>query len=114
MWKRIASWFKRPAPAPAVDAVKAEVFDRSKAQLYSLRRGMWVTLRNSVRQYGVLTGLDSDGIARIMLVKPDGTNNVEVDVPAVSVRQSTWQEIPEKRRPTRTLAHASGYKVPEK
>lgn len=113
MWQRIVGWFKRPVPVH-VDAVRTEVFDRSKAQLYSLRRGMWVTLRNSIKQTGVLTGLDSDGIARISLVNADGTFKIEVDVPAVSVRQAYWLEIPEKRRPTRTAAHASGYKVPEK
>ena len=113
MWQKIVNFFRRPKPVTP-EAATREVFDRSKAQLYSLRRGMWVTLRNAVRQVGVLTGIDSDGIARIAMTNPDGTFSVEVDVPAVSVRQATWQEIPEKRRPTRSAAHASGYKVPPK
>jgi hypothetical protein len=51
-------------------------------------------------------------MARVMLVHPvTGENEIELDIPASTVRQALYAEIPQDRRPAKALAVKLGYKV---
>ena len=105
-------WLKRLMGRQIVTAEGAkESFDKSLAAVYSLRRGMWVVVKNSSMPVGIITALSADGTARVMLTDGKGENRVEVDVPAVSLRQAYWTDIPAPRRPAKDLAAAYGYRT---
>ena len=87
-------------------------FDKTQGALHSLRRGMWIVIRGPSGKRGLLTALSPEGMARVMLVHPvTGENEIELDLPAASLRQATHKEIPPDRRPTAAVSHSLGYKV---
>lgn len=87
-------------------------FDKTQGSLHGLRRGMWVTVRGPSGKRGILTALSPEGMARVMLVHPvTGENEIELDLPATAVRQMTYREIPQDRRPKRDVAISLGYGV---
>jgi hypothetical protein len=87
-------------------------FDKTQGALHALRRGMWVTVRGPSAKRGILTALSPEGMARVMFVHPvTGENEIELDIPANTVRQAAYMEIPEARRCDKTTAFRLGYKV---
>jgi len=107
-------WLKNPfkrTPLPD-QPLAISAFDKTQGTLHALRRGMWIVLRGPSGKRGILTALSPEGMARVMLVHPvSGENEIELDVPASSVRQAKFGEIPEARRPKRELAVDLGYAV---
>lgn len=87
-------------------------FDKTQAAIHSVRRGMWVVVRGPSAKRGILTALSSEGMARVMFVHPvTGENEIELDVPVSTVRQATYEEIPQDRRPRRAVGESLGYRV---
>lgn len=74
-------------------------YDQMALDAYSLRRGMWV-MKAGFPRAGILTGVNAEGIARVMLTTEIGTDLAETDVLASSLRQARQDEIPAKRRET--------------
>lgn len=73
----------------------------------SPKRGMWVRHQDAT---GILTNIESGDVATVMLVdKKEGTNVLEIHVPAAELRQAYFDEIPEKRRPDQDRAAKFGY-----
>ncbi len=70
------------------------------------RRGMWVVKDGAT---GILTEINSDGVAEVMLVDDQGLNLRQVHVNMHNLRQATRDEIPEPRRPDEETATALGY-----
>lgn len=71
------------------------------------KRGMWVRYDERT---GILTDLEPGDVATVMIVdQADGTNVVEIHVPATKLRQAWFEEIPETRRPTEESAIKFGY-----
>lgn len=107
-------WLKNPfkrEPLPD-HPLAISTFDRTQGALHALRRGMWVTLRGPSAKRGILTALSPDGMARVMFVDPiTGENEIELDIPAASVRQAEHAEIPQDRRPSKSVAQSLGYLV---
>jgi hypothetical protein len=107
-------WLKNPfkrAPLPD-QPLAISTFDKTQGAIHALRRGMWVVIRGPSGKRGLLTALSPEGMARVMLVHPvTGENEIELDVPASAVRQATFIEIPQDRRPAKPLAASLGYKV---
>lgn len=107
-------WFKNPfkrEPLPD-HPLAISTFDKTQGALHALRRGMWVVLRGPSAKRGILTALSPEGMARVMLVHPvTGENEIELDVPASAVRQAKFAEIPQDRRPAKSLAVNLGYGV---
>ena len=110
-------WLKRLFGKKIVTAepvLGANTFDRVRASERALRRGMWVIVKSSSNPVGILTGLASDGSARVMLVDKHGHNHLEVDLPDASLRQAHLWEIPARRRPDKSVAKAYGYRTEPK
>jgi hypothetical protein len=107
-------WLKNPfkrEPLPD-HPLAISSFDKTQGALHTLRRGMWVSLRGPSAKHGILTALSPEGMARVMFVHPvTGENEIELDIPASSVRQATYAEIPQDRRCDKTTAVRLGYKV---
>jgi hypothetical protein len=107
-------WLKNPfkrEPLPD-QPLAISTFDKTQGSLHALRRGMWVAVRGPSAKRGVLTALSPEGMARVMLVHPvTGENEIELDIPASTVRQALYAEIPQDRRPAKALAVKLGYKV---
>lgn len=100
--------FKRE-PKPD-QPLAVSTFDKQQGAIYGIRRGMWVVLKGPSGKRAIVTALSSEGMARIMIVHPvSGENEIELDVPASSLRQALFLEIPEARRPHRDTARALGY-----
>ena len=77
------------------------------------RPGMWVTKKqdqDTPGRAGILVALNSEGIARVMLVQEDGTNLIQIETLASGLRQARLGEIPRARihTPDEVLI-ASGY-----
>ena len=70
------------------------------------RRGMWVVKDGAT---GILTEINPDGIAYVMLVDEKGEHLREIHVNMMTIRQATRDEIPEPRRPDEETATALGY-----
>lgn len=70
------------------------------------RRGMWVVKDGAT---GILTEINSDGIAEVMLVDEKGENLKQVHVHMSTLKQATRNDIPEPRRPDEETATALGY-----
>jgi hypothetical protein len=71
------------------------------------KKGMWVRTSNST---GVLKDIEPGDVATVMLVDEQlGENVLEVHVPASSLRQAYYEEIPEARRPSHEHAIKFGY-----
>lgn len=87
-------------------------FDKTQGALYGLRRGMWIVVKGPSGKRGVLSALSPEGMARVALVHPiTGELEIELDLPASSLRQAMFAEIPEKRRPTKATALSLGYRL---
>lgn len=100
--------FKR-APKPDFP-LAISAFDKTQGKIHGIRRGMWVTIKGPSGKKAIVTALSPEGMARIMLVHPvSGENEIELDVPASSLRQAFYLEIPEQRRPHRKVAEPLGY-----
>lgn len=96
-----------PAEPPQVVVVKPQG-KQLGAVLWPphLRRGMWVVYGDYV---GILTDVNRDGIASVMLVHDDGTNLQAVTTLFTNLRQADLFEIPEPRRPALGVALRLGY-----
>ncbi len=107
-------WLKNPFrrnPLPD-HPLAISTFDKAQGALHALRRGMWIVLRGPSGKRGILTALSPEGMARVMLVHPvTGENEIELDVPASSIRQAKFAEIPPDRRPSKFIAGNLGYAV---
>jgi len=114
MWDRVRDWFTGGpiGSGGTVHVIKprgiASDYDRRLLRRYNFRPGMWVTFEGEA---GILTGLESDGVARVMLVRSDGTNLLPVRQKADRLRRAYYDEIPEARRPTPEIALERGYEV---
>ncbi len=88
----------------------SESYDPFALAHHRLRRGMWV-MKDGFPRAGVLTALNGDGIATVMLTQEDGTNLLETNTLAGSLRQAYLEEIPAPRVTQSVAAMASmGYK----
>lgn len=115
------NWFgrtktKEAPPTPPKDEAPPQTFvvpppapKPSKLLLahYNMRRGMWVMYKDAI---GILTDLNSEGVAKVMLVDNKGLNKLEVVCRAENLRQAYIQEIPQARVPNHRLLIALGYK----
>jgi hypothetical protein len=72
---------------------------------------MWVVYSDDMfpNKCGVLTNINAEDVATVMLCQDDGTNLLEVRCYAARLRQARYEEIPPPRRPTKELANALGY-----
>lgn len=70
------------------------------------KRGMWVVYQ---QRTGILTKLEAGDVASVMLVDEVGHNAIEVHVPAATLRQAYFEEIPAPRRPLYEDAVRFGY-----
>lgn len=69
------------------------------------RRGMWLVADDKA---GI--GMDFyDNIATIHFIGEDGNTTLVKDYPYTEVRQATYDEIPEVRRPSKDIAEQYGY-----
>lgn len=100
---------RKPTPAAPTRVVAAPVqtrvvepkapresYDQFALANHRLRRGMWV-MKDGFPRAGILTALNGDGIATVMLTQADGTNLVETNTLASSLRQAHLEEIPAAR-----------------
>lgn len=93
--------FSRRSPDARTHEVVAQSpaaqYDMPRLAARSLRRGMWV-FKHGFPRAGILTGLNSNDVATVMLVQEDGTNFMEVNALASTLRQAAISEIPAARR----------------
>jgi hypothetical protein len=82
-------------------------FHRPTAQVYRVRRGMWVVV--PLHGVGILTNVYEGGGATVMLTDEVGENKIAISVPLMGVRQAKLMEIPAPRRPDATVAINLGY-----
>jgi hypothetical protein len=76
------------------------------------RRGMWVIVYSESEHPGILTAMNNEGIATVMLVDPElGTNLIEIHVHSTQLGIAHWKQIPIARRPSKHEAAAFGYSV---
>lgn len=93
-------WRSAPAkeiPAPTISA------------LISLRKGMWVVVRNT-EHVGILSNFKATGECEFHLVNSKGETAEIRTVYAWDLRQATLMEIPAPRRPDARFGRALGYK----
>jgi hypothetical protein len=93
---------RKPAAAQRVVAAKGNrMADYNRHALLSrgMRPGMWV-MRDGADwpRAGILTGMNADSIAEVMLTQDDGTNFTSVNVLGATLRQAFYDEIPAPRR----------------
>ena len=107
---------RRPPRAQAqthvvVPRSPGEAYNGPRMASHGFRRGQWV-MRAGWPRAGILTGLDADDVATVMMTQEDGTNLAEVQVAAGVLRQAAWSEIPEPRRQHRPVEdfEAMGYR----
>jgi hypothetical protein len=86
---------------------RKEGFDPVQAERLLLRQGMWVQTSSGV---GILLGLTAEGVARVMLVDEEGLNRLEISTSSASLRQATFAEIPDPRKPHPDLGDRMGYR----
>lgn len=113
------SWFKdvflsKPAPQQRVVEARAPIINLKKETGGQFRNGMWVTLKSDPPRTGILTVANELGIAAVMLTQEDGTNLLQISAPLSELRQATWREIPEARRPLADYADRLGYDITPK
>jgi hypothetical protein len=70
-----------------------------------VRKGMWVVVDDKV---GIVASIDGSAL-EIHFVDEVGNTFLHSLVPTGTVRQATYEEIPEERRPDETVAKYYGY-----
>jgi hypothetical protein len=102
--------FFKSSKTPAVAVVaRSSSADRDRKEFaadHGLRIGMWVT---GDKRTGILTDVNAEGIATVMLTQEDGTNLLQVNTLITGLRQATRAEIPAPRRPDIKPAKLIGY-----
>lgn len=83
--------------------------EKQAAAAVGLRIGMWVATVDSSRP-GILTSVNPEGIATVMLTQDDGTNLAEIHTTVGNLRQAAHLEIPAGRRPHPDISSFFGYK----
>lgn len=102
-------WSKKVSPNARVHVADPPPARYSAPALrrFRLRPGMWVF--DPGAGVGILTGLERDGTAQVMLVCEDGTNKLAISCPAEALRQALFEDIPACRRPAPEIALRMGY-----
>lgn len=70
-------------------------------------RRMWMTAADG--QVGVVNGIREDGMVEFHRIGVEGLTEIVLFVDRSTLRQSTYAEIPESRRPPKDLAEKFGY-----
>lgn len=99
------------SPQSRIPKARAEASQLRRTNGQRIKAGMWVVYSDAVftNHVGILTALDSQDNAEVMLVDDSGFNLIAVRSPAAALRQATYAEIPLQRRPTTDVADALGY-----
>lgn len=75
----------------------------------AVRVGMWVVADDG--QVGIVNGITPDGMAEFHRVGVDGLTQLVVMLPAAALKQASYEQIPEGRRPPAGVARRYGYKT---
>ena len=81
-----------------------------------IRKGMWVKEGDRVGIVNAINVRETEGEGVIeeaefhLVNTDDGTTGIIYHVPVVALVQAAYEDIPECRRPTKSLANALGYK----
>lgn len=90
-----------------------ESYDKGLTLARGFRPGMWVMKKvdhETGGRAGILIGMNSEGIAQVMLVLEDGTNFMSVATDYRNLRQAYIREIPRARITiSEDALRASGY-----
>lgn len=103
---------------PAGQAISARI-PKQLSEASALKRanggrvnsGMWVVYSDDMfpNKAGILTHINAEDVATVMLTTAEGENLLEVRCHAGRLRQARFEEIPPKRRPDQDTARALGY-----
>lgn len=76
-----------------------------------LRVGMWCAFRGAENEtaIGIILGVTADDMVQIDKVDEQGFTVTSLFVPKIHVRQATYEEIPDVRKPPESLAKSLGY-----
>lgn len=107
------SWFdklfgSKPEPAARVANLSAGPRVSSRPILETgFRRGMWVVWPSKAVpgevEVGILLEVSVDGTATVDKVRPDGTTELAgLKIPVGDIRQATYDQIPNGRKPRNT------------